>query len=279
MNDCTPAEVDVRTELHEMSSGAEAQLSGDANRAIQRLYRLAEMPVCVLLLGEPNSGKTTAANTLLAGGILPTSVIPNTRYPVLLRYGKLVSLSGHTTRGIKLPIGTEDDVRGQKIAFLEIAMPNPRLSQFEIVDTPGLFKSNTIEGMTDISPLRIPIWCTSATQAWKESERRAWLRLHPSLRRRGVLALTRLDLILDPEQRSRLIARLRAEAGPHFRQIVATVEMSGSGLSFTQEIAAMASALRERRQRTIVLLSKRISKLTTNTDLEMDAARAVMPGS
>lgn len=277
MNDWTPAESNFRTEPDERSAGVEAHISSAASRAIKRLYRLADKPACVILLGEPNSGKTTVANTLLAGGTLPTSVIPNTRYPVLLRYGNLVGVIGHTTSGLKLPITSVDDIRGQQLAFLEISMPNPRLRDFEIVDTPGLFELGSIEGRADISPLRIPIWCTSATQAWKESERRAWMRLHPALRRRGMLAVTRLDLIPDPAQRTRLITRLQTEAGPHFRQIVSAVEMAGYVMPLTLEIAATASVLRERRQRTIVMLSKRISNLDRNSKVEMEMARTAVP--
>ena len=64
------------------------------------------------------------------------------------------------------------------------------------------------------------IWCTPAMQAWKASELRTWLALPPAMRQRGVLAVTFMDALPSKADAGRLLARLAADAGPHFRRIV-----------------------------------------------------------
>lgn len=271
----TQTQSNLATKLRGVAAGSRPEILAEAERAIDRLRRLAERPACIILLGEPNSGKTTLANRLLAGKILPTSIIPNTRYPVLLRHGKSVDLWGHTTEANRVSVDNEFDVTDQAISFLEITMPNPRLLEFEVLDTPAHFEPSVIDRVGERASLRIPVWCTSATQAWKESERQAWLRLRGSLRRPGVLALTRLDLIVGDEQRRRLLARLEAEAGPYFHQIVQAVDPDEDGPSFTDQFFSLAGRLRERRRRTIALLSGRINRLAKNSGSEVSTPCAL----
>src|SRR5262249_35077076 len=70
------------------------------------------------------------------------------------------------------------------------------------------------------------IWCTPAMQAWKASEERAWLSLPKKRRERGVVAVTFEDAIASPADAGRLLGRLQAEAGAHFRRIVFASECS-----------------------------------------------------
>lgn len=264
----------VATESEDVSFNLDDDILAEAHSTIERLMKLVEQPPCVVLLGDTNSGKTTVANKLLDGGILPTGVIPNTRHPMLLRHATSISLRGYTTKGKCIAIANETDVKDHSIALLEISMPNPRLMDFEVLDTPAGFGFDMIDDVIEMSSVRIPIWCTSATQAWKESERQAWLGHSTSLRRHGVLALTRLDCIQNEKQRQKLITRLRAEAGPLFSQIMATADPSDNGPYFTKDIAKLARRLQDHRQRTIVWLCERIIKLTKNAELDKASEQA-----
>ncbi len=90
-----------------MSSGAHELLTTlrDAREQLEGLHRydralavcaagLARMeavlarPPRVVILGEVNSGKTSVADLLLGVGLLPSSVVANTRLPVLIRYAE-----------------------------------------------------------------------------------------------------------------------------------------------------------------------------------------------
>jgi hypothetical protein len=59
------------------------------------------------------------------------------------------------------------------------------------------------------------IWCTFATQAWKESEATAWRLLPAHMRRDAMLAVTGRDL-LSHSQAAKVMARLRKATGGVF---------------------------------------------------------------
>lgn len=252
----------------EMTGAFDVRILAEAKRTIKHLKTLRERPPCLVLLGEPNSGKTTIANALLAGGVLPADIIPNTRHATLVRYAASIDVKGHTADGQCLAIDNERDIKGRSIALLEIALPNQRLNDFELLDMPTGLDLNSMRHPTELTSIRIPIWCTSAIQAWKESERRAWTNLSPHLRRHGVLAVTRCDRIVQNEQRERIMTRLQIEAGPYFSKIIGTLDAAGRGHEFAHTIAGLAGSLRERRQRTIVRLCEQIAKLANKAILE-----------
>ena len=68
-------------------------------------------------------------------------------------------------------------------------------------------------------------------QAWKASEERAWLALSERVRMRGILAVTFTDEIASPSDVSRLMERLKAEAGPYFRKVVLAEECAAFALA------------------------------------------------
>mgnify|MGYP001824683180 FL=1 len=63
------------------------------------------------------------------------------------------------------------------------------------------------------------IWCSHATQAWRQSEAATWNYLPESLTQNGLLLLTRFDKLLTEQDRQRVLARVRAETDGLFRGI------------------------------------------------------------
>ncbi len=263
---------DDATKHQELSFHFARDVLAEVDGLIKRLHELRDRLPCVVLLGEANSGKTTIANTLLAGGVLPTSVITNTRHPILLRHATSISLSARTATGKSVTITNECDVINQSISLIEVGIPNERLKEFEILDTPPGFGLNAICELREVPAVRIPVWCTSATQAWKESERQTWLSYDPLLRQHGVLAVTRFDQILDAEQRERLMARLRNEAAPLFSKVISTSSLVKGKETFTSDISSLAIVIKERHYCSIIWLCERIINLTQS--IRLPGARA-----
>jgi hypothetical protein len=104
---------------------------------------------------------------------------------------------------------------------LEVGLPSPRLQALQILDLPGLADPR-FSGPVDLTfhDVDAVIWCTTCTQAWKESERIAWDQLSARLRSRGLLVSTHSDLLRNPADMDKLLARLRCEAGPLFKDIM-----------------------------------------------------------
>lgn len=179
-----------------MTGGAHELLTvlRDARRQLESLHRydpavaacaagLARMeavlarPPRVVILGEVNSGKTSVADLLLGVGLLPSSVVANTRMPVLIRYAETATL--HAVGGDTRRLLTEEDLdnlpMGVELKALEIGLPSERLTEFEILDTPAM---SAADGINDEGDIRI--WCTVATRSWTESERAFWSALPPA---------------------------------------------------------------------------------------------------
>lgn len=196
-------------------------------RADPRL--LATPPARVVIAGECNSGKTWLANSLLGAQVLPTSFVTRTELPTVVEYGARSRLvmersdrSRLTTTWEELEDGASEGRR------LCVRLPSPRLQGFRLIDTPGLGDgdegmSRRIRGLCRNADL--VLWCTSALQAWKASERDFWLSLSARVRDKGVLVLTFGDMLRHDQDGGRVLARLQAEAGLHFRRIVVPAQL------------------------------------------------------
>ena len=194
-------------------------------RFIGRVGARIARPPRIVILGDFNSGKSTLANTLLGGAMLPTSVLANTELPILIEYSAVPALSAEMRDGARATIGWNDlkAMRFEDARLLHLGLPVERLRRYEIIDTPGLGLGRPhIEELVHAANQRahLAIWCTHATQAWKASERTAWLSLPARLRRTGLLAVTHKDALRSNADEERLGRRLAAEAGPEFQDIV-----------------------------------------------------------
>jgi predicted GTPase len=199
----------------------------DPRRAEPRL--LATSPARVVIAGECNSGKTWLANSLLGSQVLPTSFVTRTELPTVVEYGARPRLviersdrSRLTTTWEGLEAGAYEGRR------LCVRLPSPRLQSLRLIDTPGLGDGD--EGMSRrvrslCRNADLVLWCTSALQAWKASERDFWLSLPARVRDKGVLVLTFGDMLRRDQDGSRVLTRLQAEAGLHFRKIVVPAQL------------------------------------------------------
>jgi len=246
-----------------------ADLRARARRAMARLEAAADRVPCIVFLGEGNSGKTTAANSLLGDGLLPTAVLANTRFPTLVRYANVPRAEAVLASGRRLDLRSPDAAPREPIALIEVGLPADRLRHFDILDTPAGFDPDDLPKLPGLSPLLISVWCTVATQAWKESERRRWQTFDPRLTRNGVLAVTALDRIDDENARSRLLARLELEAAPLFRTLtysamaggVTTAVPGTSCPALTLSMPSLADRCTGRRRRTVARLQHRLARL------------------
>lgn len=190
---------------------------------------LAAPPARVVIAGECNSGKTWLANSLLGAQVLPTSFVTRTELPTVVEFGARARLtierndrSRVATTWEELEAGACDGRR------MHVRLPSPRLRGLRLLDTPGLgdgdeCMSRRIRGLCRNADL--VLWCTSALQAWKASERDFWLSLPARVRDNGVLVLTFGDMLRADQDRGRVLARLQAEAGPYFRSLVVPAQL------------------------------------------------------
>jgi hypothetical protein len=184
----------------------------------------------VVVLGESNAGKTSLVNLLLDQALLPESVVVNTRRPMVLRFAETILATGITRSGrLDLRRDGIEPHHGSTLESLEIGLPSERLASFDLVDTPALSTSVQLDPLR-LSAADLLLWCTVATQAWKESERRLWMKISGRHRRYAILVATHQDNLRDDEDRRKVRARLTAETAECFGAI-ALVCATGRGKS------------------------------------------------
>jgi Dynamin family len=179
---------------------------------------------CLALFGEFNAGKSSVINLLLGGEVLPTAVLSTTRRPTYVRYAaapQFEAISADGKRRLIAPDAVKTSAQ-ESVSRFEIGLPNKLLLDFDLLDTPGFADpsndpQSTLNVLKDVD---ICIWCTLATQAWRQSERQTWLSLPARLRTHGILVATHIDTLAHPAEHERVRSRLEREARDLFGDIV-----------------------------------------------------------
>lgn len=193
-----------------------------AQRVLHQMRAHLTRPSVFVLAGEFNSGKSTLANRLADIEALPTDLFANTSVPTRLHWAGQIEVACIGSSGLRLPLAPSALCLEEPLARLDVGAPIAFLSALDLIDTPGLADPEMERDGSDLLAHRPDalIWCTPATQAWKETERVVWSRLPARLRQHTILALTFCDLLEEAREVERVRARLEREAGP-FHAIVA----------------------------------------------------------
>jgi hypothetical protein len=252
-----------------------------AIRALWRTELRLGRPLRVAILGEINSGKSSLANLLAGIESLPTAVVSNTRIPTLLYYAREPEVWTVCGSGARERLRSGHSLPRHSIFRVEVGLPSSRLREMQILDLPGLSDPGSRSGNVDLASHHVDAvaWCTMSTQAWKESERTAWSMLPARLQARGLLVATHRDLLQDPDDRRKLLSRLREEVGASFRSIVllatleavAVMQRDQKGLAgaawiasgaetLNTELGALLLDLREQRAAAALRMTSRIAQ-------------------
>jgi GTPase SAR1 family protein len=199
-------------------SAAEFPMLLPAARALRRLASAASRPYRLAILGEANSGKSSIANRLIGGVALPASPIANTRLPCILYYAAEPRIHALKSDGNRVALSARDTIASAEILRVEVGLPAPLLRTVQLLDFPAT--ANPLLPVRTETVLAhqvdAALWATVATQAWRETERQAWLNLPERIRKRSMLAVTYCDRIASRRDFQKLKTRLEKEAGPEF---------------------------------------------------------------
>ena len=178
----------------------------------------------IAILGEFSSGKSTLANVLLGHVSSPVRVTATQVPPIWYSHG-----TGNPvvvdTEGVETEIAPEE-VAGVPVdgtRFIRVFVPADILEGLDFLDMPGSSDPNmSVDVWNSVLPeADAVIWCTPATQAWRQSEPAIWDEIDPDIQERSVLLVTRIDKVLNDKDRARLMKRLRRETIGQFRDLFA----------------------------------------------------------
>lgn len=174
------------------------------------------------IMGEFSAGKSTLSNLLIGEDHLPRKVTATRLPPVWLTYGPKQIIR-------VLEDGSEEEQHVSDLGeipfdgtkFIRCSIESPMLADFDMIDFPGISDpnlpmSNWEDMVSDVSAV---IWCTHATQSWRQSEVGVWQTVPEEIRKRSILLITRFDKLKTDNEKKRVLARVKSEAGGLFNAV------------------------------------------------------------
>lgn len=178
---------------------------------------------CVALMGEFSAGKSTLSNLLIGARSLPVQVTATQLPPVWISQGDQppyrVDLEG-TVSPIDLNELGAIDVGDT--SYVRIFRNSPVLGICDVIDMPGISDPSMAADVWQrvIHHADMVVWCSHATQAWRQSEAAVWDSLPPTLYEKSLLLLTRMDKITSERDRMRVLKRVERETQGLFSRVM-----------------------------------------------------------
>jgi len=174
------------------------------------------------LMGEFSAGKSTLSNLLVGGNALPVQVTATQLPPVWISQGNHAPFMVDVNDEVhKVNPSDLSDIDVHETKYIRFFRDADLLELCDLVDMPGISDPNMESEVWErvLPHVDMVIWCTHATQAWRQSEAAVWSMVPQELKEKSILLLTRMDKILTERDRLRIIHRVRKEAGSEFREI------------------------------------------------------------
>jgi hypothetical protein len=191
-------------------------------RQFARLRRWSMRKPCMALMGEFSAGKSTLLNFLIEENLLPTQATATELPPVWFSQGNSGSywVDNH---GGQHPLDLANFVAVPKDArYIRLFIMAEILEHCDVIDTPGISDPNlAVDSWRMIGgQANMVLWCSSSTQAWRESERSAWVSLPDRLKKHSILVITRADKLVTQSDREKVARRIARETAGLFRDTV-----------------------------------------------------------
>jgi len=185
---------------------------GEPNSGTGRKPRIA-------LMGEFSAGKSTLSNLLMGQSPLPEKVTATRLSPVWISHGTRapyrVDIDGTTE---PILIENLESIPVEETRSIRLFLEADILEVCDLIDFPGISDPNMSSAVWErmLPEVDAVIWCTHATQAWRQSEAAVWDDMPQAVRENSVLLITRFDKLTNDKDRSRVVKRVSRETQGQF---------------------------------------------------------------
>lgn len=168
----------------------------------------------IALMGEFSAGKSTLSNLLLGARPLPEKVTATRLSPVWMSHGNQapyrIDMDGRHE-----PVSLDDlgSIPVAETRVIRLFFEADILEQCDLIDFPGISDPNMSPEVWQrmLDEVDAILWCTHATQAWRQSEAAVWETIPDAVRAYSALLVTRFDKLTTERDKSRVLARLHKE--------------------------------------------------------------------
>lgn len=176
----------------------------------------------IALMGEFSAGKSTLSNLLLGSRPLPEKVTATRLSPVWISNGDRdpyrVDVDGSTE-----PVSLDhlEGIPVEETYNIRLFLEADILEVCDLIDFPGISDPNMSSAVWErmLPEVDAVIWCTHATQAWRQSESAVWDTMPQAVRDHSILLITRYDKLTTDRDRSRVVKRIERETKGQFSGI------------------------------------------------------------
>ena len=173
----------------------------------------------IALMGEFSAGKSTLSNLLLGARPLPEKVTATRLSPVWMSYGSQApyreDMEGFTE---EVSVDALESIPVDETRVIRLFMEAEILDVIDLIDFPGISDPNMASTVWErvLPEVDAVIWCTHATQAWRQSEAAVWDTMPQMVRENSILLITRYDKLTTDSDRRRVYKRVRRETADKF---------------------------------------------------------------
>lgn len=176
----------------------------------------------IAIMGEFSAGKSTLSNLLLGTRALPEKVTATRLPPVWITSGVdepfRIGMDGE-----EYPVSLDrlEDVPLDDTRFVMLNFVANILDRCDLIDFPGISDPNMASEVWErmLDEVDAVLWCTHATQAWRQSESAVWAMIPEHVRSNSLLLITRFDKLTNDNDRMRVRTRVARETKGLFAAI------------------------------------------------------------
>ncbi len=168
----------------------------------------------LVLMGEFSAGKSTLSNILLEGQSLPMRVTATRLPPVQITYGAPAAFAvGIDGTRHAVDLNDLEAVSLEETLRIDVQMEADALQLCDLVDMPGISDPNMPQEIweNEIGKNDRVVWCTHATQAWRQSEAAIWNILREKTSGSNLLLITQFDKLQNDRDKARVLKRVEHE--------------------------------------------------------------------
>lgn len=176
------------------------------------------------IMGEYSSGKSTLLNFLIGQDVAPTKVTATHLPSIWITYSNKPYCAGIRADGTEIPVDlatTQENLR-EAFVLIRVGIKAEQLKRCDIIDTPGISDPTLPKGALRFLTkyLDFVIWCSAANQAWRQTEKAAWMKIAKPVRDNSILLLTRVDKLRNESEESKVLKRVRKDTDGLFHSVL-----------------------------------------------------------